>query len=73
MDLVVKSKISPRSGSVALKQLKPIHKKGAQILSLTLAKTLGKLRKINDKKLKKICLPLPTCSFALDENLNNYD
>ena len=50
MDLVVKSKISPRSGSVALKQLKLIHKKGAQILSLTLAKTLGKLRKINGKK-----------------------
>lgn len=50
MDLVVKSKISPRSGSVALKQSKPIHKKGAQILSLTLAKTLGKLRKINGKK-----------------------
>ena len=53
MDLVVKSKISPRSGSVALKLLKPIHKKGAQILSLTLAKTLGKLRKINGKKQKK--------------------
>ena len=27
-DVVVKSKLSPRSGSVALKQLHPIHKKG---------------------------------------------
>lgn len=65
MDLVVKSKISPRSGSVALKQLKPIHKKGAQILSLTLAKTLGKLRKINGKKLKKILLTTTYVQFRL--------
>ena len=27
-DRVVKSKLSPRSGSVALRQLNPIHKKG---------------------------------------------
>ena len=65
MDLVIKSKISPRSGSVALKQLKPIHKKGAQILSLTLAKTLGKLRKINDKKLKKILFTTTYVQFRL--------
>ena len=65
MDLVVKSKISPRSGSVALKQLKPIHKKGAQILSFTLAKTLGKLRKINGKKLKKILLTTTYVQFRL--------
>ena len=65
MDLVVKSKISPRSGSVALKQLKPIHKKGAQILSLTLAKTLGKLRKIIGKKLKKILLTTTYVQFRL--------
>ena len=65
MDLVVKSKISPRSGSVALKQLKPIHKKGAQISSLTLAKTLGKLRKINDKKFKKILFTTTYVQFRL--------
>ena len=28
-DLVVKSKLSPRSGTVALRQLKLIHKKGS--------------------------------------------
>ena len=27
-DFVVKSKLSPRSGSAALRQLNPIHKKG---------------------------------------------
>ena len=28
-ELVVKIKLSPRSGSVALRQLNPIHKKGS--------------------------------------------
>ena len=40
-DVVVKSKLSPRSGTVALRQLKPIYKKGAIKLFLKLDLTLS--------------------------------
>ena len=38
-ELVVKTKLSPRSGYVALRQLKPIHKKGCKVFPLPSDKT----------------------------------
>ena len=41
-NLVVKSKVPPRSGSVALRQLDPIHKQGPQSFFLKKIITVNK-------------------------------